>query len=195
MRVDLVVLHSISLPAGEFGGSWITDLFLGRLDTQAHESFASLQGLRVSAHFLIRRSGQVLQFVDVRRRAWHAGLSQWQQRTNCNDFSIGIELEGLEGTSFDAEQYAMLAKLLRSLARRFPVRDVVGHEHVAPGRKRDPGYGFDWKRLRSLLRSPRLWLHGDRPHHRTVRKAAPRARIRDRSIGGSTARYTTPSGL
>lgn len=163
MAVDLVVLHSISLPAGQFGGPWITDLFLGRLDAQAHESFASLHGLRVSAHFLIRRNGQVLQFVDARRRAWHAGLSQWQHRANCNDFSIGIELEGLEGHSFEAAQYAMLTKLLRSLSRRFPIRHVVGHEHVAPGRKRDPGFGFDWARLRSLLRSSRLWLHGDRP--------------------------------
>lgn len=193
--MNLVVLHSISLPAGDFGGPWITDLFLGRLDTQAHESFASLKGLRVSAHFLIRRDGQALQFVDARRRAWHAGLSEWRRRKNCNDFSIGIELEGLEGEAFEAAQYATLAKLLRTLARRFPVREVVGHEHVAPGRKMDPGIGFDWSRLRALLRLPRLWLHGDSPRRQAVCSGGRRARNRDRGIGGSTARHTTASGL
>ena len=160
------MLHSISLPAGQFGGPWITDLFLGRLDTRAHESFTALAGLRVSAHFLIRRSGAVLQFVDTRRRAWHAGLSCWQGRKNCNDFSIGIELEGLEGDGFEPAQYGALARLLRSLARQFPIQAVVGHEHVAPGRKRDPGAGFDWRRLASRLArtasgATRLALHPD----------------------------------
>ena len=159
--VSLVVLHSISLPAGEFGGPWVTDLFLGRLDTNAHESFAALRGLRVSAHFVIRRDGRVLQFVDTTRRAWHAGMSLWRGRANCNDHSVGIELEGLEGERFEALQYAALARLLRSLARRHPIHEVVGHEHVAPGRKHDPGAGFDWQRLRQLLRTKRLWLHGE----------------------------------
>lgn len=161
--IDLVVLHSISLPAGHFGGPWITDLFLGRLDLEAHESFSALRGLRVSAHFVIRRGGQVLQFVDTTRRAWHAGVSFWRGRTNCNDFSIGIELEGLEGDRFEAPQYAALARLLRSLARRHPIAEVVGHEHVAPGRKHDPGAAFDWDHLGRLLRMNRLWLHGDAP--------------------------------
>lgn len=159
--VTLAVLHSISLPAGVYGGPWITDLFLGRLDSDAHESFASLRGLRVSAHFVIRRDGRVQQFVDTTRRAWHAGVSGWRGRPNCNDYSVGIELEGLEGEVFESRQYAALAQLLRSLARRHPIQEVVGHEHVAPGRKRDPGPAFDWKHLRRLLRSRRLWLHGE----------------------------------
>lgn len=159
--MTLAVLHSISLPAGVFGGPWVTDLFLGRLETDAHESFAALRGLRVSAHFVIRRDGSVLQFVDTARRAWHAGVSSWRGRSNCNDYSVGIELEGLEGHPFDAPQYAALARLLRSLVRRHPVHEVVGHEHVAPGRKRDPGPGFDWQHLRRLLRTTRVWLHGE----------------------------------
>ena len=192
LPVDLVVLHSISLPAGQFGGPWITDLFLGRLDTRAHESFTALAGLRVSAHFLIRRSGAVLQFVDTRRRAWHAGLSCWQGRKNCNDFSIGIELEGLEGDGFEPAQYGALARLLRSLARQFPIQAVVGHEHVAPGRKGDPGPGFDWARLRRLLRMRRPWLHGQSPE---PAHAVGRTRGRTGDIGRSTVRHTTASGL
>lgn len=160
--IDLVVIHSISLPPGEYGGRWIADLFLGRLDADAHPSFASLRGLRVSAHFLVRRDGSVLQFVDTARRAWHAGASTWHGLPRCNDRSIGIELEGLEGLGFAPAQYAALARLLRALGRRHPLRDVAGHEHVAPGRKHDPGPGFDWQRLARLLRRPRPWMHGDR---------------------------------
>jgi len=150
--IDLVVLHSISLPPGEYGGPAIEQLFTNRLDPMAHPSFAALRGLEVSAHFVVRRDGEVLQFVSIDRRAWHAGRSQWWGRDNCNDFSIGIELEGLEGDLFEAAQYRVLATLLRALRRQRPIRQVVGHEHVAPGRKNDPGAGFDWAGLQRRLR-------------------------------------------
>lgn len=151
-------MHSISLPPGEYGGGFIEDLFLGRLDPAAHPYFEGLRGLRVSAHFLVRRNGEVLQFVSGDRRAWHAGPSAWRGIDNCNDRSIGIELEGLEGSRFEPAQYAALARLLRALSRRYPLRDVVGHEHVAPGRKHDPGPGFDWHLLRRLLRRSPLFV-------------------------------------
>ena len=147
LRPWLVVLHSISLPPGVYGGDAIERLFTNRLDPRAHPYFAQLEGLQVSAHFVIRRAGRIQQYVDCERRAWHAGRSSWRGIDNCNDHSIGIELEGLEGQRFDARQYPALVRLLRSLARRYPVREVVGHEHVAPGRKHDPGPGFDWPRL------------------------------------------------
>ncbi|MCH7344311.1 1,6-anhydro-N-acetylmuramyl-L-alanine amidase AmpD [Pelomonas sp. CA6] len=146
--VDLLVLHSISLPPGRYGGDEIERLFTGRLDCAAHPYFAGLRGLEVSAHFVIRRDGELLQFVSCDRRAWHAGASSFAGRPNCNDYSIGVELEGLEGTLFSAAQYAALARLLRELAAVYPLRAVAGHEHVAPGRKRDPGAGFDWARAR-----------------------------------------------
>jgi N-acetyl-anhydromuramoyl-L-alanine amidase len=146
--IDLVVLHSISLPPGQFGGPEVEDFFQNRLETSAHPYFAQLRDLKVSAHFFVRRSGEVVQFVSCDERAWHAGASTWRGREQCNDFSIGIELEGLDdGTSFAAAQYAALARLLRTLARAYAVHEVVGHEHVAPGRKADPGAGFDWRRL------------------------------------------------
>ncbi len=147
--VDLVVLHAISLPPGVFGGDQIAQLFTNRLDWSAHPYFETIRGLQVSAHFLVRRDGRVLQFVSTDRRAWHAGVSSWQGRSNCNDFSIGIELEGLEGGQFEPAQYSALALLLQALARRHPLRAVTGHEHVAPGRKQDPGPGFDWQALQA----------------------------------------------
>ena len=151
--VDLVVLHSISLPPEQYGGDEVERFFLNRLDCNAHPYFDGLRQLTVSAHFFIRRDGEVVQFVDCDRRAWHAGASSWRGRTNCNDYSVGIELEGLEGLSFDPAQYRSLARLLRALRRRYPgIVQVVGHEHVAPGRKRDPGEGFDWGALRRRLR-------------------------------------------
>ncbi len=152
--IDLAVLHSISLPPGEFGGDAIERLFTNRLDPLAHPSFAALDGLKVSAHFLIRRDGGMVQFVSCDRRAWHAGASVWRGRTDCNDWSIGIELEGLEGASFDDRQYPPLARLLGALAARYPIREVAGHEHVAPDRKHDPGCGFDWQRLRAAIGWP-----------------------------------------
>jgi N-acetyl-anhydromuramyl-L-alanine amidase AmpD len=145
--VSLVIVHSISLPPGEYRGDAIEQLFTNQLDWSAHPYFESIRGLRVSAHFVIRRSGKLLQFVSCDRRAWHAGASQWRGRDNCNDYSIGIELEGLEGRRFSEAQYARLASLLRALSRRHAIAAVVGHEHVAPGRKHDPGRGFDWARL------------------------------------------------
>ncbi len=145
--VNLVVLHSISLPPGEFGGGHIAKLFLNQLDWQAHPYFQTIRGLQVSAHFVLLRDGQRLQFVSTDRRAWHAGTSAWRGRANCNDYSIGIELEGLEGGLFTAAQYAALVPLLQALARRHPLQAITGHEHVAPGRKHDPGPGFDWPAL------------------------------------------------
>lgn len=153
--ISLVVIHSISLPPGEYGGDAIERLFTNRLDWEAHPYFEAMRGLEVSAHFLIRRDGQTLQFVSCDWRAWHAGVSSWRGRENCNDFSIGIELEGLEGGTFEAAQYTALARLLRALFSRYPLSAVAGHEHVAPGRKRDPGAQFEWPRLARALRWPR----------------------------------------
>ncbi|MEP7101105.1 MAG: 1,6-anhydro-N-acetylmuramyl-L-alanine amidase AmpD [Burkholderiales bacterium] len=153
VTVDLALIHSISLPPGQYGGDAIERLFTNRLDWAAHAYYEQIRGLEVSAHFLIRRDGELLQFVSCDARAWHAGPSTWRGRSDCNDFSIGIELEGLEGESFDAPQYLALAALLAALRLRYPIVSITGHEHVAPGRKNDPGEGFDWARLRALLRS------------------------------------------
>ena len=156
--VTLAIVHSISLPPGCYQGDAVHRLFSNRLDWDAHPWYSSIRGLRVSAHFLLRRSGRTQQFVSCDQRAWHAGASHWRGRSDCNDWSIGIELEGLEGGTFEAAQYAQLANLLQVLSRRSPLLEAVGHEHVAPGRKADPGAGFDWLRLRRLLRraAPRL---------------------------------------
>lgn len=150
-EVDLVVVHSISLPPGEFGNGQVDRLFAGTLDWDAHPYFQSIRGLEVSAHFLIDRRGGITQYVSVNDRAWHAGASCWRGRSNCNDDSVGVELEGLEGGSFEPGQYASLARLCQALALAWPIRHVAGHEHIAPGRKRDPGPGFDWARLRQSL--------------------------------------------
>lgn len=142
--VELLVIHNISLPAGEFGGPHIADLFTNRVDFHAHPSFADLRGLEVSSHFLIRRDGRVLQFVGCGQRAWHAGASRFQGRDRCNDFSIGIELEGSDLVAFSTVQYEALAALTAALRARYPLTAVTGHEHIAPGRKTDPGPCFDW---------------------------------------------------
>lgn len=152
--VSLAVIHSISLPPGEYGGPEIEQLFTNQLDWSAHPYFEQIRGTEVSAHFVIRRDGGLLQFVSVHDRAWHAGRSSWQGRDNCNDYSVGIELEGLEGGRFEPAQYAALAPLCRALAARHPIAAIAGHEHIAPGRKHDPGPGFDWPRLRRALRWP-----------------------------------------
>ncbi len=149
--ISLLIVHNISLPPGEFGGDHIEDLFANRLDCDAHPYFGQLRGLRVSAHFLIRRDGSVVQFVATRARAWHAGVSSFNGRERCNDFSIGIELEGSDFTDFCDAQYRSLAGLSYALISRHPISAVRGHEHVAPGRKTDPGPHFDWLRFRDDL--------------------------------------------
>ncbi len=154
--VVLAVVHSISLPPGRYGGPAVEMLFTNHLDPAAHPYFEGLRGLQVSAHFFVRRDGEVLQFVSGDHRAWHAGASRWRGREGCNDFSIGIEMEGLEGRRFTAAQYRALARVLRQCLVHWPLREVTGHEHVAPGRKGDPGPGFDWPRLRRLLRGSPL---------------------------------------
>jgi N-acetyl-anhydromuramoyl-L-alanine amidase len=158
ISIDLIVVHSISLPPGCYGGSEILDLFTGQLDWDAHPYFQSIRGMQVSAHFLIRRDGQLWQFVSCDDRAWHAGISSFQGQDNCNDFSIGIELEGLEGDTFELAQYQQLADLCHALRQRYPIAHVAGHEHIAPGRKFDPGAGFDWPLLmRTLGWSPQCF--------------------------------------
>jgi AmpD protein len=153
--IDLIVLHSISLPPGEYGGEAVQQLFTNALDWDAHPYFKSIEGMQVSSHFFIRRGGELWQFVSCDDRAWHAGASQWRGRADCNDDSIGIELEGLEGGAFEAAQYETLADLASAIGERYPIEHVAGHEHIAPGRKRDPGPGFDWQRLREQLAWPR----------------------------------------
>lgn len=152
MAIELIVIHSISLPPGIFGGPEIIDLFLNRLDAQAHPYFAGIAALRVSAHFLVRRDGSLLQFVPCSQRAWHAGESAWRGRSRCNDFSVGIELEGSEESGFEDAQYARLASLARALHARYPIAASVGHSDIAPGRKTDPGPRFDWARYAAGLK-------------------------------------------
>ena len=149
--VSLLLLHAISLPRGEYGGDAIERLFTNRLDPAAHPSFAALGGLRVSCHFLVRRDGGLHQFVPLEARAWHAGVSRWRGRERCNDFSVGIELEGTDEDVFACAQYACLATLARKLQASLPVREIAGHSDVAPGRKSDPGSRFDWPRFLSAL--------------------------------------------
>ena len=144
--IDLLVIHNISLPPGEFGGQAIAQLFTNTLDTDASPYFAQLKGVRVSAHFLIQREGEITQFVPCNKRAWHAGASTWQGRKACNDFSIGIELEGTDFLLFTDQQYAALIRLTRVLKRAYPIREITGHSDIAPGRKTDPGHEFDWQR-------------------------------------------------
>jgi len=149
---DLIVVHGITLPPGEFGGAWIDDLFLGRLDPAAHPYFAEIAHLRVSAHLLIRRDGAVTQYVPFHLRAWHAGVSAFEGRAGCNDFSIGIELEGTDEVPYTEGQYTALARVISALQRAYPsLRAIAGHVDIAPGRKTDPGASFDWGRLESLL--------------------------------------------
>lgn len=147
--IDLVVIHNISLPPGEFGGDGIVRLFTNALDHSAHPYYELLRGLRVSAHFLIRRDGAAVQFVPCLKRAWHAGASAWEGRSQCNDFSIGIELEGSDHQPFADAQYETLGRLMRALRAAYPIRSVVGHSDIAPERKTDPGPAFDWRRFRA----------------------------------------------
>ena len=148
---DLIVLHGISLPPGEFGGPWVSRLFTGSLPPTVHPYFAEVAGLRVSAHLFLRRDGEIIQYVSFKDRAWHAGRSSWQGREACNDYSIGIECEGSDDISYTDAQYAALRELLPKLLAAYPAitKDrIVGHSDVAPGRKTDPGPSFDWSRVR-----------------------------------------------
>ena len=151
MAIDLLVVHAISLPPGEFGGPWIDALFQNRLDPEAHPYFREIEGREVSAHFLIRRDGGLRQYVSIDDRAWHAGASEWKGRTRCNDFSIGVELEGADDVPFAEPQYDTLAALTRALLERLGALDIAGHSDIAPGRKTDPGPWFDWERFRAGL--------------------------------------------
>jgi len=152
--VDLLLIHSISLPPGQYGGDEVQRLFTNTLDWNAHPYFKSIEGMQVSSHFYIRRNGELWQFVSCDERAWHAGVSCYRGRDNCNDDSIGIELEGLEGETFEADQYETLGSLCAALGQRYPVQHIAGHEHVAPGRKADPGPGFQWAALQQALGWP-----------------------------------------
>ena len=151
--VELLVIHNISLPPGEFGGAGIIDLFTNNLDPAADPYYPEIAELQVSAHFLIRRDGELIQFVACGKRAWHAGESTWRGKSRCNDFSIGVELEGTDDLPFENVQYSRLAELTRALKAKYAIADIVGHADVAPGRKTDPGPCFEWARLRELLRN------------------------------------------
>ena len=148
---SLIVIHNISLPPDEFGGPGVIELFTNQLDPAAHPYYATIAELKVSAHFFIRRAGEMIQFVPCTERAWHAGASTWCGRERCNDFSIGIELEGSDTTPFTDAQYAALNQLTRALRAAYPIQDVTGHADIAPGRKTDPGPYFDWGRFRAIL--------------------------------------------
>ncbi|MEI7783662.1 MAG: 1,6-anhydro-N-acetylmuramyl-L-alanine amidase AmpD [Betaproteobacteria bacterium] len=154
LAIDLIVIHSISLPPGQYGRGHVQELFTNQLDWQAHPYFESIRGLQVSAHFLIARDGALWQFVACPARAWHAGRSHYLGRDNCNDNAIGIELEGVDDGLFEAEQYETLGSLCAVLLQAHPIEHLAGHEHVAPGRKQDPGPGFDWQRLQKALGLP-----------------------------------------
>lgn len=150
-EIDLLVIHNISLPPNEFGDESVIDLFTNRLDPEAHPYFQTIRDLRVSAHFLIRRGGEIIQFVPCGKRAWHAGESSWHGKARCNDFSIGVELEGSDTQPFTADQYRALVALTQALRKAYPLRDIAGHADIAPGRKTDPGPHFDWEGYRKAL--------------------------------------------
>ena len=150
VAVELAVIHAISLPPGKFGSDDILDLFLNRLDPDRDPYFPGICELRVSAHFLIRRDGELIQFVSCNDRAWHAGVSCWSGRERCNDFSLGVELEGCDDLPFEAAQYETLRRLLLTLCAHFPLRGMAAHADIAPGRKTDPGPCFDWRELSSI---------------------------------------------
>ncbi len=162
-QINMIVVHGISLPPGEFGGHWIEDLFVNRLDADAHPYFSDIAALQVSSHFLISREGEITQYVPVHMRAWHAGESCFNGRNACNDFSVGIELEGEDTIPYDARQYERLLELIEVLMQAYPTitaESIVGHADIAPGRKTDPGLAFDWPYLRKKL-AIRLASSGD----------------------------------
>ncbi len=176
--IELLVIHHISLPPGEFGGPGIAALFTNRLDPAAHPAHAAIAALRVSAHFLIRRDGELIQFVPCAKRAWHAGASSWKGRARCNDFSVGVELEGTGEVPYTDAQYERLAALTRALGERYGRLDIAGHSDIAPGRKHDPGPSFDWKRYRALIRRVPT-----RRKPAKVRKRVRRPRLRRKRSG------------
>ncbi len=156
VQPDLIIVHGISLPPGEYGGGWIDQLFTNQLVVDQHPYFKQIEGMKVSSHVLIRRDGEVVQYVPFYLRAWHAGVSSYQGRERCNDFSIGIELEGVDDAAYEIMQYQVLAKLIISLCNAYPTLSserVVGHSDVAPGRKTDPGDAFDWSRLHAMIKA------------------------------------------
>ena len=157
-QISLIVIHNISLPPNEFGGEWITDLFLNRLDSQAHPYFETIHTFEVSSHFLIRRDGKLIQYVSCNDRAWHAGASQWRGISRCNDFSIGIELEGADGIPFTHAQYEQLVRLTHALRQKYAhINSIAGHSEIAPTRKTDPGSGFEWARFEREATIPKSW--------------------------------------
>jgi len=151
--ISLLVIHNISLPPDEFGGNEVIELFTNSLDLEAHPYYPQLRGLKVSAHFFIRRDGEIIQFVPCEKRAWHAGESCWQSRSRCNDYSIGIELEGTDTVPFTDAQYTVLVSLTGALQKSYPISDIAGHSDIAPNRKTDPGPCFDWVRYRAALKA------------------------------------------
>ena len=158
MPVDLLLIHNISLPPSQFGGDWIDDLFLNRLDPLAHPYFETIHTFEVSSHFLIKRDGGITQYVSCNDRAWHAGASCWRSRARCNDFAIGVELEGDDFSPFTDEQYASLGVLTEAIRKRYPsVQGVAGHSEVAPDRKTDPGEHFNWSRYIDEAQIPMNW--------------------------------------
>lgn len=150
--IDMVVIHNISLPPSEYGGNGIIALFTNQLDPNEHAYYAQIYTAKVSSHFLIRRDGELIQFVPCNKRAWHAGVSSWQDRERCNDFSVGIELEGSDFEPFESAQYKVLNALLASLQKAYPIRHIVGHSDIAPGRKTDPGPFFDWSSINKPIK-------------------------------------------
>jgi AmpD protein len=146
-EVCLIVIHNISLPPSQYGGNGIVEFFTNRLNPDEHPYYAEIYTRKVSAHFLIRRDGEVIQFVSCLQRAWHAGASNWQQRERCNDFSVGIELEGSDFEAYEPAQYQTLKSLIAALTSSYPIQAIVGHSDIAPGRKTDPGLYFDWQQI------------------------------------------------
>jgi AmpD protein len=151
--IDMIVIHNISLPPQQFGGEGIIQLFTNQLDPAEHSYYATIADLKVSSHFLIRRQGELMQFVSCNQRAWHAGVSSWQGKERCNDFSIGIELEGCDESAFDHAQYLTLQALIEALKQRYPIKHIVGHSDIAPGRKTDPGPFLTGSKLRALIQT------------------------------------------
>lgn len=147
VAISLLVVHAISLPPEQFGGEGVVQLFTNSLNADEHPYYREIEGRRVSSHFFIRRDGELIQFVPCAQRAWHAGVSAWQGRERCNDYSIGVELEGSDTVCFEAAQYETLRRLIAALRLRYPINAVVGHSDIAPGRKTDPGPCFDWTRI------------------------------------------------